>query len=195
MSVKRLLVLAAIGVPALALPADAGCYVRKVVKTAVAPVAVFVPTYAAAYTPAAVVPAAPVAPAVAAPAAAAVQAPAAGDLAAVLQRIEQRLGALERQVPPPAAEPLKAPAAPKKGGALQSAAAKCVACHGSGNESKGGGLVLTDGRDFRDLDAPSLQKLARHLSNQTMPPKSSGMEPLTTEELLAVAERYGLAVE
>lgn len=173
--------------------------VVPVVAPVVAPVAVFVPvpTYGAVYTP-------PVAPAVAAPAATAP----ASELKAVLdslRAIDTRLKSLELRGPAPAAAPRPAdpfnppqpqpqastaPVSPP--GALAIVQAKCVQCHDDkGAAEKGGGLVLVEGGALKRLSAADSLRTIRSAYKGAMPKKSSGIAPLTDEEVAALVAHYG----
>lgn len=174
----------------------------KVVKEVVAvPVAVpvLVPAYGAVYVPP-VVPAAP----------AAQQAAPAADLKAIadgLRAIDARLRSLEGRpattpATPPAAgaqdrpsDPFNPGAGPQAqtapaGNALAIVQAKCAQCH-SGDASKGGGLVLVEGGTLSRLADKAGRKTIGAVYRGTMPPKSSGIAPLTDEEVSVLVSHYG----
>lgn len=174
----------------------------KVVKEVVAvPVAVpvLVPAYGAVYVPPAV-PAAP-APQQSAPAGADLKAIADG-----LRAIDARLRSLEGRpaVPPatpPAAGAQDRPADPfnpgtpqaqtaPAGNALAIVTAKCAQCH-SGTAEKGGGLVLVEGGTLARLADKAGRKTIGAVYRGTMPPKSSGIAPLTDEEVSVLVSHYG----
>lgn len=175
--------------------------VVKVVKELVA-VPVLIPAYGAVYTP-------PVVPATAAPAAQPAVAPA--DLRAIadsLRAIDARLRSLEGK-PAPATPAPAAPAAqerpsdpfnpgaapqaqtqPPAGNALAIVTAKCAQCH-SGDGSKGGGLVLVEGGTLARLADRAGRKTISTVYRGTMPPRSSGIPPLTDEEVSVLVAHYG----
>lgn len=176
----------------------------KVVKEVVVPVAVpvLIPAYGAVYTP-------PVVPASPAPAAQAGVPPA--DLRAIadsLRAIDQRLRSLEGgkpaapPAPPPApaeqprpADPFnptapQAQTAPPAGNALAIVTAKCAQCH-SGDGAKGGGLVLVENGTLAKIPDRAGRKTLSTVYRGTMPPKSSGIAPLTDEEVSVLVAHYG----
>lgn len=173
----------------------------KVVKEVVVPVAVpvLIPAYGAVYAP-------PVVPATPAPAAQAGVPPA--DLRAIadsLRAIDQRLRSLEGKPAPapaaPAAPAQERPADPfnpgtpqaqaqPAGNALAIVTAKCAQCH-SGNAEKGGGLVLVEGGTLSKLADRAGRKTISTVYRGTMPPKSSGIPPLTDEEVSVLVSHYG----
>ena len=174
--------------------------VVKVVKELVAvPVPVLIPAYGAVYTP-------PVVPATPAPASQAAVAPA--DLRAIadsLRAIDARLRSLEAKpapaTPAPAAPAQERPADPfnpgtpqaqtqPAGNALAIVTAKCAQCH-SGTAEKGGGLVLVEGGTLAKLADRAGRKTISTVYRGTMPPKSSGIPPLTDEEVSVLVSHYG----
>lgn len=177
---------------------QAAVEVVKVVKELVA-VPVLIPAYGAVYTP----------PVVPAP-----QAVAPADLRAIadsLRAIDARLRSLEGKpapatpappppAPPPAGEqPRPAdpfnPGTPQAqtapaGNALAIVTAKCAQCH-SGTAEKGGGLVLVEGGALAKLADRAGRKAIGTVYRGTMPPKSSGVAPLTDEEVSVLVSHYG----
>ena len=59
--------------------------------------------------------------------------------------------------------------------------AKCAQCHQQGKESKGKGFVLLDAQGQLVKTAP-WEKVIGKLYFKKMPPKDSGIAPLTEEE-------------
>lgn len=178
--------------------------VKVVVKEVVVPVAVpvLIPAYGAVYTP----PVVPATPAPAAQQAAVAQ----QDLRAIadsLRAIDQRLRSLEGK-PAPATPAPAAPAAqerpadpfnpgtpqaqtqPPAGNALAIVQAKCAQCH-SGTAEKGGGLVLVENGVLAKLADRAGRKTLGTVYRGTMPPKSSGIAPLTDEEVSVLVAHYG----
>lgn len=173
--------------------------VVKVVKELVA-VPVLIPAYGAVYTP-------PVVPASPPP-----QAVAPADLKAIadsLRAIDARLRSLEGKPtppppappPPPAgeqprpADPFNPGTAPQAqtapaGNALAIVQAKCAQCH-AGDGAKGGGLVLVEGGTLSRLADKAGRKTIAAVYRGTMPPKSSGLPPLTDEEVSVLVSHYG----
>lgn len=177
---------------------QAAVEVVKVVKELVA-VPVLIPAYGAVYTP-------PVVPASPAP-----QAVAPADLRAIadsLRAIDARLRSLEGKPapatppPPPGEQPrpadpfnpgTAAPQAqtqPAAGNALAIVQAKCAQCH-SGDGAKGGGLVLVEGGVLAKLPDRAGRKTIGTVYRGTMPPKASGIAPLTDEEVSVLVSHYG----
>jgi mono/diheme cytochrome c family protein len=184
----------------------------KVVKQEV-PVAVYVPLYTAVYAPA-LYPAAPpaaAAPAMppAAPAAPAMpeKAPCADQTArllsvlegldARLKRLEGNGGALpplnqDRPVPP-AHMPVKpdntlpAPQAQAPLTAAHVFGTKCSQCHDAKvAKEKGRGFVLGGDGKLATLSDRQLRKVLTQIATNKMPPKDSGIPPLTEQEMAAV---------
>lgn len=98
------------------------------------------------------------------------------------------------QQPPPPAQPAPGGIRPTTPGPAAQAGghakggvftAKCAACHQRGNESKGGGFVLTekDGSLLK-LSYRSQAKMRQHVYNSTMPPRDNEYKipPLTDQE-------------
>ena len=183
---------------------QAAVAVVKVVKELVA-VPVLIPAYGAVYTP-------PVVPASPPP-----QAVAPADLKAIadsLRAIDARLRSLEGKPapatptpsappPPPAGEQPRpadpfnpgtaAPQAqtqPAAGNALAIVTAKCAQCH-AGDASKGGGLVLVENGVLAKLADRAGRKAIGTVYRGTMPPKASGIAPLTDEEVSVLVSHYG----
>lgn len=181
-----------------------------IVKEVLTPVAVYVPvaSYGAVFTPPA-----PVAPA----ASGAVGGAELKQIADALRAIDSRLRALESArpapAPPPAppppapappvkpADPFGAPASAAPAGGPQVAAAppaalevvktKCAQCHEGGNAAaKGGGLVLIEGGALSRLAAKDALRVGGSAYKGTMPPRSSGIAPLTDEEVAALMGHY-----
>lgn len=172
--------------------------VEKVVTPVIAPIAVYapVPVYGAAFVPPAPMPAAPA------------QASAAGeDLKAILNAlsaIDARLKAVEAKAGAPAGpapapkppDPFNPGPRPGAGAALEApkppaflalAQAKCASCHETKVAAdKGGAFTLLDGAALAKLDDRQLRKLASVSYASRMPPKSSGVPPLTDEEVAQV---------
>lgn len=169
------------------------------------PFAVAVPTYSAGYAPGYVPPANPAPPAQPAQRPAVDNSAVLSEMSKTLARINSRLDALERKVdgksaiPPdaPTAEPVPGstvrptPPASGKLSRLSVFQAKCAACHSAASSAiKGGGLALLTPDDrLADLPAAVATKvLVRTYGNhpRPMPPRDSGIQPLTDEEYAAL---------
>ncbi len=128
---------------------------------------------------------------------------------AILQRLEQRLGAMEQRVGiappqqqtapmPPADPPQGQPAQPTQepppaaqgqanGDVLKLFTTRCASCHAKGREGSGGGFVLLDGPRLAPLSAARQKQVLQRV--YTTDPKLAmprNGKPLTDEELSTV---------
>lgn len=95
--------------------------------------------------------------------------------------------------PPPPPMPRVEAAAPASGpgGVLSLVQGKCASCHEARvSAEKGGGLTLTEGNVLARLTDRQVNKVIGSAYKGTMPPKSSGVAPLTDEEVSALVSHY-----
>lgn len=119
------------------------------------------------------------------------------DMAKVLQALDgigKRLDALEKGRAPAAAPQKAQPEQPQpeqQVTALAVVQAKCASCHSDkAAADKGGGLVLLADGALADLSARQRNKVLGRSYAGTMPPKDSGVAPLSDAEVGALVSAY-----